>query len=111
MSYLSKPTKVYICQMKIKFLILFIVIAAKVSAQPFADILNFNYQTFSANYQDSTQWKNKTDNYFLNLFLPKNFKNGNTFLLRLNSEHLSSTISPDSAYSYSLTSISMPIGM
>lgn len=97
--------------MKIKFIILFIIITAKVSSQPFADILNFNYQTFSANYQDSTQWKNKTDNYFLNLFLPKNFKNGNTFLLRLNSEHLSSTISSDSSYSYSLTSISMPIGM
>lgn len=97
--------------MKIKFIILFIVLSAKVVAQPFADILYFNYQTFSSNYADSTQWKNKTDDYFLNLFLPKNFKNGNIFLLRLNSEHLSSTISPDSSYSYSLTSISMPIGM
>lgn len=90
---------------------LFILSAAKTFAQPFADILNFNYQTFSSNYKDSTQWKNKTDNYFLNLFLPKNFKNGNTLLVRLNSEHLSSTITPDSSYSSQLSSISMPVGM
>ncbi len=80
-------------------------------AQPFADILNFNYQTFSSNYQDSTQWKNKTDDYFLNLFLPKNFKNGNTLLVRLNTEMLSSTISPDSSYSSTLSSVSLPLGM
>jgi hypothetical protein len=88
-----------------------VVVCLKLSAQPFADILNFNYQTFSANYQDSTHWKNKTDNYFLNLFLPKNFKNGNTLLIRLNSELINSTISPDSAYSNRLSSVSMPIGM
>ena len=80
-------------------------------AQPFADILNFNYQTFSSDYKDSTQWKNKTDDYFLNLFLPKNFKNGNTLLIRLNSEMMNSTISPDSSYSNRLSSISMPLGM
>jgi hypothetical protein len=97
--------------MKMKFLVFFVVVCLKLSAQPFADILNFNYQTFSANYQDSTHWKNKTDNYFLNLFLPKNFKNGNTLLIRLNSELINSTISPDSAYSNRLSSVSMPIGM
>ncbi len=97
--------------MKIKFLIAFILITAKGFSQPFADILYFNYQTFSANYQDSTQWKNKTDDYFLNFFLPKNFKNGNTFLLRINSEMLNSTITPDSSYSNRLSSVSMPIGM
>jgi hypothetical protein len=97
--------------MKMKFLVFFVVVCIKLSAQPFADILNFNYQTFSANYQDSTHWKNKTDNYFLNLFLPKNFKNGNTLLIRLNSELINSTISPDSAYSNRLSSVSMPIGM
>ena len=97
--------------MKMKVLILFLVTCIKLSAQPFADILNFNYQTFSANYQDNTNWKNKTDNYFLNLFLPKNFKNGNTLLIRLNSELINSTISPDSAYSNRLSSVSMPLGM
>ncbi len=97
--------------MKIKSLILFIAITVKMEAQPFADILSFNYQTFSANYQDSTKWKNKTDDYFLNFFLPKQFKNGNTFLLRLNSEMLNSTITPDSSYSNRLSSISMPLGM
>jgi hypothetical protein len=97
--------------MKIKFLILFAIITNNLFAQPFADILNFNCQTFSANYQDSTHWKNKTDNYFFNLFLPKNFKSGNTLLIRLNSELINSTISPDSSYSSTLSSISMPIGM
>ena len=56
----------------------FILVTSIAIAQPYADILNFNYQTFSSNYQDSTQWKNKTDDYFLNFFLPKNLKNGNT---------------------------------
>lgn len=97
--------------MKIKFLILFIVLVTDMAAQPFADILGFNYQTFSSNYQDSVKWKNKTDDYFLNFFLPKQFKNGNTFLLRLNSEMLCSTITPDSAHSNRLSSVSMPVGM
>jgi hypothetical protein len=97
--------------MKLKILILLIVVASKAVSQPFVDIVNFNLQTFSASYADSTQWKNKTDNYFLNLFLPKNFKNGNTLLVRLNSEHLSSNISSDSSYSSKLSSISLPIGM
>lgn len=97
--------------MKVKILIVLIVVASKAVSQPFVDIVNFNLQTFSANYADSSQWKNKTDNYFLNLFLPKNFKNGHTLLVRLNTEHLSSTISSDSAYSSQLSSISMPVGM
>ncbi len=97
--------------MKVKILILIIFISTKTVAQPFVDILNFSYQTFSANYADSTQWKNKTDDYFLNFFLPKNFKNGHTLLIRVNAELLNSTISPDSSYSNRLSSISMPIGM
>jgi hypothetical protein len=81
-------------------------------AQPFADILSFNYQTFSGNYKDSlSKHKNKTDNYALGFFLPKQFKNGNTLLIRLNTETINSTITPDSSYSSRLSSISLPIGM
>ena len=85
--------------------------SAKIVAQPFADILSFNCQTFSSSYKDSSHWKNKTDDYFLNLFLPKQFKNGNTLLIRLNSELLNATIKPDSSYSSRLSSVSMPLGM
>ncbi|MDF2437315.1 MAG: hypothetical protein K0Q95_1691 [Bacteroidota bacterium] len=81
-------------------------------SQPFADILSANYQTFSSIYTDSAAGqKNHTDDYFLNFFLPKVFKNGNTLLIRLNSETMSSTISPDSSYSSRLSSVSLPIGM
>ncbi|MDQ3046403.1 MAG: DUF6268 family outer membrane beta-barrel protein [Bacteroidota bacterium] len=79
-------------------------------SQPFADIVNFSYQTFSGPYEDSTNRNNKTDNYFLNFFLPKEFKNGHTLLIRLNSELINSTISPDSSYSSRLASVSMPFG-
>lgn len=103
----------FLCYMKRTFIVttFFILLSSKIIAQPFADILSFNCQTFSSTYKDSSHWKNKTDDYFLNLFLPKEFKNGNTLLVRLNSETLNSTISPDSSYSYRLSSVSLPLGM
>lgn len=84
--------------------------SAKLFAQPFADVVSFNYQTFSSAYKDSTKWKNKTDNYSLNFFLPKEFKNGNTLLIRLNSEMVNSTITPDSSYTSKVYAISLPVG-
>lgn len=99
--------------MKKNSCILFILIALlsdTAFAQPFADVLSFNYQTFSSTYKDSTRWKNKTDNYFLNFFLPKEFKNGNTLLIRLNSEMISSAITSDSSYISNLYSVSLPFG-
>ncbi len=89
---------------------LFILFVNQSFSQPFADVVSFNYQTFSSDYKDTSGWKNKTDNYFLNFFLPKEFKNGNIFLIRLNSEMISSTISADSAYTSILSSISLPLG-
>jgi hypothetical protein len=80
-------------------------------SQPFADILNFNYQAFGSSYADSIARHNRTDDYFLNLFLPKEFKSGHTLLVRLNTEMLSSTIGPDSAYTSKLYAISLPLGM
>lgn len=77
-------------------------------AQPFADIVSFNYQTFSAPYKTFDSSRNRTDNYFLNLFVPKEFKNGNILLLRINSEYLSRV----RAYTntHSVASVSLPIG-
>lgn len=98
--------------MKKKFLlpILIILPTVKLLAQPFVDIASFNYQTFSSTYKDSTKWKNKTEDYFLNFFLPKEFKNGNTLLIRLNTEMINSSIGPDSSYSYKLYGLSLPLG-
>jgi hypothetical protein len=98
-----------------KTLLVLSILTGKVIAQPFVDIVGFNYQTFSDKYKipdDSINTlKNKTDNYALNFFLPKEFKNGNTLLIRLNTESINSTISPDTSYSNRLSAISLPIGM
>jgi hypothetical protein len=84
-------------------------------SQPFADIASFNYQTFSAPYDSFPNWSNKTQDYFLNLFVPKEFKNGNTLLVRLNVENLVTTYwasnDPEDKYPAQLTSISVPLGM
>ncbi len=93
------------------YFLFFSLFASASVAQPFADILNFNCQTFSSNYKNAPALKNKTDDYFLNFFIPKEFKNGNTLLLRLNSELVSSTLTPDSSYSSKLYSVSLPLGM
>ncbi len=105
----------------------------KTHAQPFVDVVNFSFQTFNADYLIDNnhyhytalppKWRNHTDNFFLNLFLPKEFKNGNTLLIRVNSEMINSTIDvpaynspvlPSSypAYSYTkqLQAVSMPLG-
>ncbi len=94
------------------FLFLLLIVRESV-AQPFADLVSASYQTFSSPYKGTktTGLKNKTDDYFLNLFLPKVFKNGNTFMIRLNAESITSTISPDSSYSYRVSSVSLPVGV
>ena len=100
--------------MKLKLLpvvLMLMLCSSRIIAQPFADILSFNYQTFSSTYDDSVGAKNKTDDYFLNFFLPKELKSGHTFLLRLNTEMMNSTYSPDSSYSSRLSSVSLPVGM
>jgi hypothetical protein len=88
-----------------------VVFAFSSFAQPFTDLLSANYQTYSSGYVDSAAGQvNKTDDYFFNFFLPKVFKNGNALLVRLNSETMNSSISPDSSYSSRLSSISLPLG-
>ncbi len=87
-----------------------IIAAAEAIAQPFVDLVNVGTQTFSSNYKDTTRWKNKTDSYYLNLFFPKEFKNGNTFIIRINSETMNANLKSDSSYSSRLSYVSMPIG-
>ena len=89
---------------------LFVLFANKTFSQPYVDIISFNCQTFSSTYKGNNKKENKTDDYFFNFFLPKQFKNGNTLLIRLNSEMMSSLITPDSSYTSKLYNISMPAG-
>jgi len=73
--------------MKIQ-LLLFILFSNLAIAQPYTDIVNINYQYFSATHDNNSAFKTKTDDFNCNLFFPKEFKNGNVFLLRFNSEIL-----------------------
>jgi len=94
---------------KIRFLLCFLcTFISAIHAQPFADIVTFSYQTFSGPYNDFDSQKNRTDNYVLNFFVPKEFKNGNIFLFRLNSEYIQTN--QISSYKYAVAGISLPVG-
>lgn len=80
-------------------------------AQPYVDISNFNTQVFQSSYKDSIKAKNKTTDYLLSVFFPKQFKNDNSFLLRLSAEKLHSEYRSDTTYSHNLYALSMPVGM
>ena len=79
-------------------------------AQPYTDIASFTYQHFSSHYVDNPTLKNQTDNYLLNLFYPKQFKNGNIFLLKINAELLHSSINLEEKNTSNVSSVAMPIG-
>ena len=79
-------------------------------AQPYTDIASFTYQHFSSHYVDNPALKNQTDNYLLNLFYPKQFKNGNLFLLKVNAELLHSSINLEGNNTSNVSSVAMPIG-
>ncbi len=93
------------------FFLLTHLFVSKSFSQPFVDIVSFNYQTFSSTYKNDKAQKNKTDDYFLNFFLPKEFKNGNTLMVRLNTEMLCSAITPDSSYTSKLYAVLLPLGI
>lgn len=79
-------------------------------AQPYTDIASFTYQHFSSHYKNNPDLKNQTDNYLLNVLYPKQFKNGNVFLLRINAELLHSSVNLEGNNSSNVSSIAMPIG-
>src|SRR3972149_3915245 len=94
------------------FILFFLVLlfTDKIFSQPYLDVVSFNCQTFASSYKENSRWKNKTDDYFLNFFLPKQFKNGNVLLVRLNGEMINSVITPDSSYTSKLYNVSLPLG-
>lgn len=91
------------------FLIIIILSCFKGNSQPFIDIANFNYQTFSAYQKNDTSLRSTTEIYSFNLFLPKEFKNGNAFLFRINGESIQYSINSLNVSS-KVSSLSMVIG-
>lgn len=79
-------------------------------SQPYVDIANFNYQRFSSHYKNDASSKNATDAYVFNMLLPKQFKNGNSLLFRINSEIIQSTRTAETTISSNLSSISIAFG-
>ena len=91
------------------FLVIIILISLKGNSQPFIDIANFNYQNFSATTKNNSSLKRTTEIYSFNLFLPKEFKNGNAFLFRINGESIQSSINSLNETS-KVSSLSMAFG-
>jgi hypothetical protein len=87
--------------------IVFVAFSFVVKAQPYVDIVNLNYSECKTKLSNASQWPVDVRDYNLGFFYPKVFKNGNTFLVRLNSEMLLSYT--DSAQ-YNLYSFAMPVG-
>ena len=81
-------------------------------SQPFTDIINASAQSFSTHYRDSLKSKNYTNNYFLNVLFPKELKNGNVLLIRINAEWLNSYyINSSVSRTSDLYAVSVPMGM
>ncbi len=92
------------------FVLMFLLFINIGKAQPYVDIANFNYQNFSATNRDNSALKNNTEIYSLGVFLPHELKNGNTLLLRINSELIQTSISPRLNTANKVSSISLPLG-
>ncbi|MES2545006.1 MAG: hypothetical protein V4548_08985 [Bacteroidota bacterium] len=95
---------------KIKTLLFFLLFSGNLFSQPFVDIVSFNYQSFSSKYKTDPDWKNTTDNFTLSIFLPKELKNGNTLLFRINAENIQSKINGDLNYSSDVSSVAFAFG-
>jgi len=79
-------------------------------SQPFVDIASFNYQRFAADYKNDGA-ANATDIYALNLLLPKQFKNGNALLFRINGEAIHSQREfANATASSNLSSVAIALG-
>lgn len=88
--------------MKIRITLLFILISFSAQAQYFIDIFSFNRQAYHV--PNGAQ----TSDLFVNAFIPKVLKNGNTVFVRAHYEKLS--MQRDSL-SASYSSVTLPIGM
>lgn len=80
------------------------------NSQPYVDLTNLNYQTFSGKNKGNSALENNTEIYSLNLFLPKELKNGNTLLFRVSGESITSSISPKVNEVSRVSSVSIAFG-
>lgn len=96
---------------RISFFYVFAMSFLTVKAQPFVDVLQFNSQHVVSNYADSSKNPLYIQDNFLNVFIPKKFKNGNVLLLRLNTEQLTINRYGTTYSQYQLYTLAMPIGM
>jgi hypothetical protein len=78
-----------------------------IKAQPFIDVVNFNYSFFHSQYKDSLHREGLRTDFNVNFFLPKVFENGNTFLFKLSAEELTSEIDSTNVHLYSFAA---PVG-
>jgi hypothetical protein len=91
-------------------LILTILFFLRGNSQPYTDIANYNYQTFSSNNSSNSSTNQQTDVYALSLFVPRELKNGNTLLFRVNSESIHSSFSPSPTQTHNVSSVSLGFG-
>lgn len=89
---------------------LLLLVSSIMFSQPYVDIATFNYQHFSAPYSINSGLRSTTNVYNLNLFFPKEFKNGNTFLFRLNNELIATQTNSNNYNSSSISSITALLG-
>lgn len=97
--------KVILCS----FLLLYL---QKGFSQPFVDIINTSFQSLNTTYKDSSQIKNTTNNYFLNITLPVKIDSQNTMIVRFYGENLYSTATINKELlSFNISSALLPIGL
>ena len=92
------------------FLVTILLLFSHGSAQPFVDIANFNYQNFTGTNKSNPSINNNTEDYSFSVFLPKEFKSGNTLLFRINGELIQSSTSPRITQATRVSSISVALG-
>jgi hypothetical protein len=105
------------------FLVLF---CSGLLAQPYVDLINFNYQSVRTDYSDTFKGQNKVDNYVLNLTAPIKLDSQNTIIIRWFGEILNTsttvktntevpfanvTANNDVTYSNSFYASILPIGL
>jgi hypothetical protein len=92
--------------------LLFTLYFAEGFSQPFVDILNTSFQSLNTTYKDSSQIKNTTNNYFLNITLPVKIDSQNTVIVRFYGENLQSTTGGQNInLSFNLNSALLPVGL
>jgi hypothetical protein len=105
---LQKPATSF-CYFKLLFVL--VLWNGVIKAQPYVDIVSASSQHFMSQYSDSSKNKLYTQDNFLSLFLPVKFGKGHVFLLRINTEQLVVSRNDAVHSSYSLYSLSLPVGL